>query len=625
MYYFCAVDANINKRKSFEGWLPTSAKEMQELGWDYVDVIFFSGDAFVDHPSFGTAVVARWLEHLGLRVAVIPQPNWRDDLRDFRKLGKPRLFFAASAGNMDSMVNHYTANRRLRSDDAFTPDGKAGARPDYAITVYSKIIKQLYPDVPLIIGGIEASLRRLAHYDYWSDSFKPSVLVESGADMLIYGMGEKPLREIVARLQAGESIASMHSVRQTAFFQHNDNEIVNKYFEKTIELISYEKCLKDKLNYARNFKIEEEESNKWEAAQLIEPYANGKVVINPPFADYSQNEIDEPYALPYKRMPHPRYFKKGPIPAYEMIRDSVNIHRGCFGGCSFCTISAHQGKQVLSRSQQSIFNELEKVVETPGFKGNLSDLGGPSANMYRMKGLDLSICAKCKRPSCIFPSVCNNLNANHKPLIELYQKAREIKGIKRIFIGSGVRYDLFYGLKSGEMERYAKEYLRELTMHHVSGRLKVAPEHSSDNVLKIMRKPSFELFLKLKHDFEQICKQSGMRQQVIPYIISSHPGSTLVDMAQLTLDLKAINYLPEQAQDFTPTPMTLATCMFYTGVDPYTLQPIFVAKSPDDKKRQQLFVFYYKPENREPIISELRKLNKGDIATRIFPFKRKIN
>jgi uncharacterized radical SAM protein YgiQ len=608
------VDIQQAKHNRMEGWLPTSVKEMNELGWEEPDVIFFSGDAYIDHPSFGTAVIARWLEHLGLRVAIVPQPNWRDDLRDFRKFGHPRMFFAVSAGNMDSMVNHYTANRRLRSDDAFTSAGKAGSRPDYAVTVYTRILKDIYPDVPVVIGGIEASLRRLAHYDYWSDSFKRSVLLDSGADLLIYGMGEKPMQEMVCRLKAGESFDMLTNIRQTCYRLEKGGMLPETDYERTIELIDYEKCLKDKINYARNFKIEEEESNRIESARLIEPYADCSVVVNPPFASYAQQEIDAPYELPYQRMPHPRYRNKGDIPAYEMIRNSVNIHRGCFGGCSFCTISAHQGKQVLSRSEESVLKEVEKVVATLGFHGNLSDLGGPSANMYKMKGKDHSLCMKCKRASCIFPSVCSNLNASHKALTNLYQKARNINGVRRIYIGSGVRYDLFYGLKDKENEREAMEYLRELVLYHVSGRLKVAPEHSSPDVVKLMRKPSFELYLKLRADFEHICNDAGMRQQVIPYLISSHPGCELKDMAQLMRDLQNIGYRPEQAQDFTPTPMTLATTMFYTGVNPYSMKPVFVAKTPEEKKRQQLFLFYYKPENRDALQHEIRLLSNNSTA-----------
>lgn len=596
-------------------WLPTSAKEVKQRNWDGLDVIFFSGDAYVDHPSFGPAVIARLLEYLGLKVAVVPQPNWRDDLRDFKKLGKPRLFFAVSAGNMDSMINHYTANRRLRSDDAFTPGGRAGARPDYAATVYSRILKQIYPEVPVILGGIEASLRRLAHYDYWSDSFKPSILMDSGADLLVYGMGEKPVIEIVKRLTSGEPVASLKDIPQTAF-------LVNKkeYREQPGSLIlqSYESCKIKKQNHAGNFKIIEEESNKIHAARIVEPYTDAFVVVNPPYSDYSQEDIDMPYSFSYTRMPHPRYEGKGPIPAYDMIRDSVNIHRGCFGGCSFCTISAHQGKQILSRSEKSVLEEVKNVTETPGFHGNLSDLGGPSANMYRMEGKDKKICEKCKRPSCIFPSVCKNLQASHQPLIDLYQKVLHIPGIKNVFIGSGIRYDLFYGLNNPDFEKQAKEYFRRLVVKHVSGRLKVAPEHNAPHVLKLMRKPSFDMFLHLKADFEAICRNAGLRQQVVPYLISSHPGSTPADMAGLAVELRRIGIYPEQVQDFTPTPMTLSSVIYYTGMDPYSMKPVNSARTPEDKKVQQKFFFYYKPENRNEIRRNLLKMNRPDLIKRLF-------
>ncbi|HEY4784525.1 MAG TPA: YgiQ family radical SAM protein [Bacteroidales bacterium] len=599
-------------------WFPTSVKEMRLRKWTEVDVVLFTGDAYVDHPSFGAAIVSRWLEYLGLKIAIVPQPNWQDDLRDFKKFGIPRLFFAVTAGNMDSMINHYTANRRLRSDDAFTPGGRAGARPDYAVTVYTKILKKLYPDIPIIIGGIEASLRRLTHYDYWSDSLKPSVLIDSGADLLVYGMGEKPLKVIVERLISGEKIDMLRDIPQTAFVISNQVKLTEDTFPRSISLLSYEKCKADKLNFARNFKIIEEESNRSDAARLTEPVEQKVVVINPPFSDYSQEEIDAPYSLPYTRMPHPRYHDKGSIPAYEMIRDSVNIHRGCFGGCSFCTISAHQGKHILSRSELSILEEVQKVSETPGFHGNLTDLGGPSANMYRMEGKDKRICAKCRRTSCIYPSVCKNLNASHKPLTELYQKVSGLPGIRNIYIGSGIRYDLFYGLHNQELEKEAREYFRLLVQKHVSGRLKVAPEHNAPHVLKLMRKPSFDMFRKLKADFEAVCRKAGMKQQVIPYLISSHPGSAPCDMAELAAELKNMGIFPEQVQDFTPTPMTLSSAVFFTGVDPYTMKPIFSARHPEDKKDQQRFFFYYKPENRNEIRRQLVKMNRPDLVKRLF-------
>ncbi len=614
---------NISMQKHHNNnWLPTSSKEIKLLGWSEVDVIIFSGDAYVDHPSFGLAVIGRWLEHLGLKVAVVPQPNWRDDLRDFKKLGTPRLFFAVSAGNMDSMINHYTVNRRLRSEDAFTPGGKAGARPDYAATVYTQILKNLFPQTPVVLGGIEASLRRLTHYDYWSDTLKPSILIDSGADLLVYGMGEKPISAIVQQLKNGETISSLRNIPQTAFVIKKTEKLEDFKYKRTTTLLSFDDCKKDKLNYARNFKITEEESNRDDAARLLETFGNKLVVVNPPYIDYTQHEIDEPYSLPFTRMPHPRYNDKEPIPAYLMIRDSVNIHRGCFGGCSFCTISAHQGKHILSRSEKSILDEVKKVTETPGFRGNLSDLGGPSANMYRMRGKELTICAKCRRASCIYPSVCKNLNASHKSLTELYGKVSAVNGIKRVFIGSGVRYDLFYGLTDVEMQKQARIYLKELVLKHVSGRLKVAPEHNAPHVLKSMRKPSFEMFQKLKINFENICRVAGIKQQIIPYLISSHPASKASDMAEMAAELKQMGFFPEQVQDFTPTPMTLSTAIYYSGVDPYSMKPVFTARHPDEKKAQQRFFFYYKPENQQQIKNELFKINRPDLIEKLFKRKK---
>jgi uncharacterized radical SAM protein YgiQ len=590
---------------------------MKSLGWEMPDVVLFSGDAYIDHPSFGTAVIARWMEHLGLKVAVVPQPNWQDDLRDFKKFGRPNLFFAVTAGNMDSMVNHYTANKRRRSDDMFTPGGKAGARPDYAVTVYTQILKKLYPEFPVIIGGIEASLRRLAHYDYWSDSLKPSILVESGADLLIYGMAEKPLNAVITEIRSGKDLRSLHNIRQIAYITEN-KEILKHDLEREVTLIPFELCAKDKLNHARNFRIIEEESNRDDAARIVEPTGDKFVIINPPFAEYTQEEIDAPYNLPYTRLPHPRYFGKEPVPAYDMIRDSVNIHRGCFGGCSFCTISAHQGKNILSRSEESIVNEVRNVAKTPGFHGTISDLGGPSANMYRMQGIDLKICRKCKRPSCIYPAICRNLNVSHKSLTGLYKTISSAPGIKHVYIGSGIRYDMFYNLHKQEHQQEAKEYFRNLVMNHVSGRLKVAPEHSSPKVLAIMRKPKFDLYLKLKADFEALNHRANKKQQLIPYLISSHPGSTIIDMAELAGSMRQIGYKPEQVQDFTPTPMTLATAIYYTGVDPYTLKPVFSAKSIIEKKAQQKYLLYYKPEVKTEIKRDLLKLNKVEIFNRIF-------
>jgi uncharacterized radical SAM protein YgiQ len=597
--------------------IPTTADEVKKLRWDSIDVILFSGDAYIDHPSFGAAIIARVLEKEGLKVAVVPQPNWRDDLRDFKKLGKPNLFFAVTSGNMDSMVNHYTANKRLRSDDAYTPGGRAGYRPDYAVTVYCRILKDIFPEVPILIGGIEASLRRFTHYDYWSDSLKPSILMDSGATLLIYGMAEKPLKELVKLIKSGYSLDSIHHLPQSAYVI-NDQKLLPELIAKTIYLNSYEECLKSKKAYADNFCIIEGESNKNQAARIIEPCNNQWVVVNPPYENLTQEEIDEPYALPYTRLPHPRYQNKPPIPAFEMIKNSVNIHRGCFGGCSFCTISAHQGKFIQSRSIESIMEEVKAITSMPYFNGTISDLGGPSANMFRMEGINQEICDHCKRPSCIFPQICNNLNADHSSLNELYNMVRNIDGVKHVFIGSGIRYDLLYqSQKHVFINKAADEYLDNLVNYHVSGRLKVAPEHCSQKVLKLMRKPSFEVFKNFVDDFEKRCRRYQRSYQIIPYFISSHPGCGIQEMAELAIETKNLNFKLEQVQDFTPTPLTLSTCIYYTGVNPYTGEKIYTAKTLEDKKNQNSFFFWYQPEKRQLITSLLRQAGKSEYINKL--------
>jgi len=600
---------------SLNNWLPTTKKEVEARGWDELDVILFSGDAYVDHPSFGPAVIGRVLESLGLKVAIVPQPNWQDDLRDFKKLGKPRLFFAVSAGCMDSMVNHYTANKRLRSDDAYTPGGKAGFRPDYATIVYSNILKNIFPETPIVIGGVEASLRRLTHYDYWSDQLKPGILVDSKADLLIYGMGEKPLHQLVGLLKKGVPFESIHNIPQTGYIA--ESNLLKPVDDWTnVELFSHEDCLKDKIKYAKNFKLIEEESNAFAGSKRMLQKAGSKyIVINPAFEVLNESEIDAVYNLPFTRLPHPKYAKKEPIPAYEMIRHSITLHRGCFGACSFCTISAHQGKFISSRSEKSILAEIKSVTEMPDFKGYISDLGGPSANMYKMQGIDLEMCKKCKRASCLHPTVCKNLNTNPKPLTEIYKKANQAPKVKKAFVGSGIRYDLFmHKLNTPEYFEYAEELISK----HVSGRLKVAPEHTSSDVLNIMRKPDFSMFREFKALFERINKKNHLNQQLIPYFISSHPGCQNINMAELAVETKSLDFKLEQVQDFTPTPMTLATVMYYSGVNPYTLQKIPVAKSKEEKLSQRKFFFWYKNEFRNGIISELRKSNRQDIIDNLF-------
>lgn len=605
-----------------EQWLPTSRKEVEARGWDQLDVILFSGDAYVDHPSFGAAVIGRVLEAEGLKVGIVSQPNWQDDLRDFKKLGTPRLFFAVTAGNMDSMVNHYTANKRKRSDDAYTPGGESGKRPDYASIVYCNILKKLYPETPLIVGGIEASLRRVTHYDYWQDRLRPSILEDAQADLLFYGMGEKSIIEYARLVQRGVDGRKLTNLPQTVFKVALDSNYATQKKWNEIQLHSHEECLQDKKKYAQNFMHIEEESNKVEASKLTQQVGNHQIVVNPPWPPLTESEIDRFYDLPFTRLPHPRYASKKPIPAYEMIRHSINLHRGCFGGCTFCTISAHQGKFIASRSEKSVLKEVEQVVAMPDFKGYISDLGGPSANMYKMKGIHEEICRKCKRPSCIFPDVCKNLNTDHGPMLDIYRKVRQIPGVKKAFIGSGIRYDMILKETGNKQtDQNNREYLRQVVKHHVSGRLKVAPEHTSDQVLKIMRKPSFALFYQLKKAFDQINRSENLNQQLIPYFISSHPGCQNTDMAQLAVETKNLDFQLEQVQDFTPTPMTLATVIYYSGFHPYTMEKVYTARNQKEKLAQRKFFFWYKREYQQEIRNELMKLNRRDLLDQLFARK----
>lgn len=604
-------------------WLPITKKETDLRGWNEVDIVIITGDAYVDHPAFGAAVIGRVLESHGYKVALIPQPNWRDDLRDFKKFGKPRLFFGISAGAMDSMVNHYTANKRLRSNDAYTPGGEAGFRPDYATITYSNILKKIYPDTPVIIGGIEASLRRVTHYDYWADELRPTIMLDSKADLGVYGMGELAIVEIAKALDEGKKINEITNVPQTFFLRtrQGTQQATSVQSEwNDLRLASHEECLKDKKTYASNFKNVEIESNKKHANRLLQDVGSYTLYINPPYPTMTEAQIDASFDLPYTRLPHPKYAKRGVIPAYEMIRHSVNIHRGCFGGCAFCTISAHQGKFVASRSKKSIMREVKQVVEMEDFKGYISDLGGPSANMYRMKGKDESLCEKCVRPTCIQPNICKNLDTNHHPLIELYKEVDKMPQVKKATIGSGIRYDLFLTNEDPSGKLGYDEYFEQLMKRHVSGRLKVAPEHSSDEVLKLMRKPSFNLFVKLKKKFDKVNEKFHLNQQLIPYFISSHPACTLTDMAELAVKTKDLGYRLEQVQDFTPTPMTLATEIYYSGYDPYTLKPVFVAKTKQEKLDQQRFFFWYKPENRQYVKNALRKIGKAAWIEKLFKF-----
>lgn len=592
-------------------FLPTTKKECELRGWEQLDVILFSGDAYVDHPSFGVAVIGRTLEAAGFKVAIVPQPDWHGDFRDFKKLGRPRLFFGISPGCMDSMVNKYTANKRLRSEDAYSPDGRHDCRPEYPSIVYTKILKSLFPDVPVILGGIEASLRRLTHYDYWEDKLKKCILCESGADMITYGMGEKITIELATRLARGEKLENLHELPQTVFLC-DKKDIPGGVRHDDIVLHSHEECLADKKCEAENFRHIEEESNKMHAQRLIQAVDGRYVVVNPPYPPMTTEEIDKSFDLPYQRVPHPKYKGKR-IPAYEMIKFSVNLHRGCFGGCAFCTISAHQGKFIACRSKESILREVKEVAKLPDFKGYLSDLGGPSANMYGMHGRNLKACEACKRPSCIHPGVCPNLITDHTALLEIYHAVDALPEIKKSFIGSGVRYDLLlHKSKDEKNNEAARQYTRELICKHVSGRLKVAPEHTSDSVLHYMRKPSFKLFGEFKRIFDRINAEEGLRQQLIPYFISSHPGCTEKDMAQLAELTKRMGYKLEQVQDFTPTPMTVSTETWYSGYDPYTLEPVYCAKTQKEKLAQRQYFFWYKDDNEPRNKSAARKQRKGE-------------
>ena len=597
------------------GWLPTSIEEAALRDWSEFDVILFSGDAYIDHPSFAAAVIGRVIEDEGLRIGIVPQPNWRDDLRDFRKLGKPGMFFGVTAGNMDSMVNHYTAFKRRRSDDAYTPGGRAGFRPDYPTIVYTRILKEIFPDVPVIIGGIEASMRRLAHYDYWNDRVDPSILLSSRADMLVYGMGEQPIRTIVQLLTKGVPFSSLTNIHQTAIAAGEDSGIPRGDKKwKTIALPSYKEVATDKKKFSEAFVVFERESNKINAARLIQSADGAMVVVNPPFPPATTMDVDRVYDLPFTRLPHPRYKSKPPVPAFEMIKYSVNIHRGCFGGCSFCAIAAHQGKHVVSRSEKSIIGEIEKIALLPGFDGVLTDLGGPSANMYRMEGVDRNKCLNCSRPSCIWPSICNNLGTDHSRLTQLYRKAREVTGIKRVFIGSGVRYDLLLPSFNNRAGRAENEYLSELLKYHISGRFKVAPEHTSSYVLDVMRKPSFDLYGELKRRFDAFNRREGLKQELVPYFISSHPGSGKLDMARLAIETKNMGLRLEQVQDFTPTPMTLSTAIYYTGSDPYTGKKMEVARTPAEKRMQNTYFFWYDRAKAPAIRLDLTRLGRPDLA-----------
>jgi uncharacterized radical SAM protein YgiQ len=607
-----------DSRYQLTDWLPTSVKEMKLRGWDEVDIVLFSGDAYVDHPSFGAAVIGRILMEVGhYRVAIVPQPNWQDDLRDFKKFGRPRLFFGISPGAMDSMVNHYTAARRRRSDDAYTPDGRHGMRPDYPTIVYSEILRRLYPDVPIIAGGIEASLRRHSHYDYWQNRLRPSIMADAPVDMIVYGMGEKPMLEVAARLDAGEKIGDIINVKQTVVWQ--PLSALPQTDENNIVLHSFEECLKHRNLQSENFKHIEQQSNRYEGATLWQPHGKRTIKVNPMFPPMTTAEIDRSFDLHYTRLPHPRYKGKR-IPAFDMIRFSVNMHRGCFGGCAFCTISAHQGKFIASRSKESILREVKAVTQMEGFKGYISDLGGPSANMYCMGGRNKDLCRKCMRPSCLHPKPCPNLNNDHSALLDVYHAVDALPEVKKSFIGSGVRYDLsMHQTGDKRIDAVNRRYNEELIRNHVSGRLKVAPEHTEDEVLNVMRKPSFSLFYDFKRIFDRLNERENLRQQLIPYFISSHPGCTEIDMAELAIKTRELDFHLEQVQDFTPTPMTVATEIYYSGVHPYTGERVFTAVRPEEKLAQRQYFFWYDKAYRSGIMASLNRLHRPDILRRLFP------
>ena len=614
--YLCKMEQELR----LSSWLPTTKKECKIRGWDELDVILFSGDAYVDHPSFGPAVIGRLLESYGLRVAIVPQPSVTDNLQDFEKLGKPKLFFGVTSGVMDSMVSNYTASKRKRDKDAYTPNGDIGFRPDYATTVYSKILKEKFPDTPVLIGGIEASLRRVTHYDYWSDALKPSILKESGADILVYGMGEQPLKEIVTLMQKGVPFSSLRTIKQTAYLQPKNEPIQKNKNWVDKRLSSHEDCLADKKTFAANFKIVEQESNKTYGGRILQDIGDEVLVINPPYPTMLEKEIDASFDLPYTRLPHPKYNKRGPIPAFEMIKFSINTHRGCFGGCSFCTISAHQGKFIASRSKESILKEVDQVANMPDFKGYLSDIGGPSANMYQMKGKVQEICDKCVAPSCINPVICSNLDTSHAPMTDLYQAVDKHPKIKKSFIGSGIRYDMLVpDFNKNADPKELEDYTEEVITNHVSGRLKVAPEHTSDKVLRLMRKPSFSNFHDFKKIFDKINLRKKLNLQLIPYFISSHPQSDLEDMANMAAETKDMGFQLEQVQGFTPTPMTVATVIYYSGYHPYTLEKMDTPKTAKEKEEQHRFFFWYKKENQAWIRKSLTKIGRQDLLNKLLP------
>jgi uncharacterized radical SAM protein YgiQ len=606
--------------------LPMTAAEMAARGWDAVDVVFVTGDAYVDHPSFAMAILGRVLEAAGFRVGMLSQPDWRS-CEPWRQFGRPRLFFAISAGNMDSLINHYTANRKIRNDDAYSPGGRIGLRPDRATLPYCHRAREAFPGVPIIAGGVEASLRRLAHYDYWSDTVRRSILLDCKADLLVYGMGEQAILEIAKRLAVGQTVRDLRDMRGIAYAMgaKESDELANRLrklpgpesdastpqeagslrsrFAEAVMLPSYEEVRNDKLAFAEATRLIHVNTNPFNAATLVQFHERQAIVATPPPLPISEADMDHIYDLPYTRRPHPSY--KEPIPAYEMIKDSVTIMRGCFGGCTFCSITAHQGRIIQSRSQESVLKEVRKMAADPEFKGIVSDIGGPTANMYQMRCTRPEVEAKCKRLSCVHPSICKLLGTDHGPLADLMRRARSEPGIRKALVSSGIRMDL---------AQLSPEYMRELTAHHVGGRLKVAPEHTDKTVLQTMKKPEIDNFSSFADEFKKASKQAGKpKQQLVPYFIASHPGSDVHAMIDLALYLKRNGYRPDQVQDFIPAPFDVATCMYYTGLDPFTKKPVHVERHMKDRKLQRALMQFFKPENYFTVREALIQAGRQDL------------
>ena len=578
--------------------LPASRAEMDRRGWDYVDVVFVTGDAYVDHPAFAVGILGRVLEAAGFRVAILSQPDWRS-AEPWRQFGPPRLFFGISAGNMDSMINHYTANKKVRNDDAYSPGGEIGLRPDRATMPYCQRAREAFPGVPVIAGGVEASLRRLAHYDYWSDTVKRSILLDSKADLVVFGMGEQPIVEIARRLSQGETVRDLRDMRGVAYAMGAKETPP----EDALVLPSYEEVKTDKLKFVKATRHIHQETNPLNAKRLVQYHDRQAIVVNPPAYPISQEDMDRIYGLPYTRRPHPMYGGRK-IPAFETVKDSVTIMRGCFGGCTFCSITAHQGRIIQSRSKDSVLSELRTLGQDPNFSGTISDIGGPTANMYQMRCTRPEVEVKCKRLSCVHPKICKLLGTDHGPLIELMRESREVPGIDRVHVASGVRMDL---------AQQSPEYLEELAAHHVGGHLKVAPEHTDPDVLKRMKKPEINDYQSFDAAFKSASQRAGKKQYTVPYFIASHPGSDLNAMINLALFLKRNGYRPDQVQDFIPAPFDIATCMFYTGIDPFTGEEVYTARNLNDRKMQRALLQFFKPENYFEVRKALLEAGRADL------------